>query len=454
VARGISPGLFFFLQQSYNDGSTTLPPEEYSFKIVRKVVNTMAATAKVGLTIKLDGKEFTVNENDVVNGLQYTENGQTKTIDGRIRVICATTKAQNIDPPTCPPDPYLQNYITPTKVIVDYSEENVAKITRINISNITGIGSVVDAETADGVVAVGPGTGFKALNDVLADADPGSIVKLQAGEYGGDDPLLITKDVTLIGEPGATITCPIQISGPEAAPAVEGGEPEPFDPVSVEISGLILTGKATIVVGENVDKFVMTDCVFENHDLTAKTMPILIGNPSKKDLMPLFLDISDNTFGDEGSFAYNTIEVYSPLVDGSHISNNTFTKSNCTHNQINLYGIDNGATVSIDGNHAEMSANMVRIGFKGTPVGTVVMDGNSYDETGDTPEWQGLFLVQPFSKATESFAGVTIHINNTTYPKGTQLGYIYAGSADTPWTTDNKPTFYVDGVKTEVPCAN
>ena len=53
----------------------------------------------------------------------------------------------------------------------------------------------------------------------------------------------------------------------------------------------------------------------------------------------------------------------------------------CTHNQINLYGLDPNANITIENNHAAYSGNMVRIGFIGTPVGTVTMAGNS-------PAWE------------------------------------------------------------------
>ena len=163
--------------------------------------------------------------------------------------------------------------------------------------------------------------------------------------------------------------------------------------------------------------------------------------------------IEGNTFEDEPKSSYNLIDIYAQLMDGSSISNNEFSANSCRHNSISLYGLDNDAEVKICENHAELSINMVRIGFKGTPKGTVYMERNSYDATDETPEYQGLFLVQPYGNKTLSFAGVNIHVVDTTYPAGTQLGYIYAGDKDTPWTDDNKPAIYVDGQKVEVPAA-
>ena len=95
---------------------------------------------------------------------------------------------------------------------------------------------------------------------------------------------------------------------------------------------------------------------------------------------------------------------------------------------------------------------MVRIGFIGTPIGTVIMDSNSYDATDPDPAYAGLFLVQPYGKETLSFSGTTIKVDNTKAPSPIQqIGYIYAGAADTPWTEDNKPVIIVNGKPVTIP---
>ena len=62
------------------------------------------AVAKIGATLKINGVEYPIYEGDIVNNLVYMDNGVEKTITGAIRVISASTAAQNVDPhTTCPP---------------------------------------------------------------------------------------------------------------------------------------------------------------------------------------------------------------------------------------------------------------------------------------------------------------------------------------------------------------
>lgn len=410
------------------------------------------SVAKIGVLLKIDGKEYELYEGDIVNNLAYTEGGQEKTITGAVRVICASTKQQNADPDTCPPDPYVKKYINCTRLIIDNSEENVAKLTRINISNITGLDSVTVADEADGSVVVGSGAQYKQLDAVLADAPDGATIKLAAGEY--EMPLNINKSVSIIGNaPGVVLRGKIDIAAPVAAPVGlpnSGEAPTPAG-IKVEISNVKLTGDAIIKIGDGVDEFVMTSCTFGGHNLTAKTMPILVQSSTTG--APMVMRIENNLFEDENEFSYNLFEVYAKLKTGSCISGNKFSEKCCAHNQISLYGIEDGATILIENNYAVKSANMIRLGFIGTPLGTVVMNRNAYEVTDSDPKWAGLFLVQPFGSKTDSFAGLQIDVNKTSKPEG-QLGYVYAGGKDTPFTESNMPTIYVDGVKAQIPNAS
>lgn len=410
------------------------------------------AVAKIGALLKVDGKEFEVYEGDIVNNLVYTDKGQENTITGKVRVICASTRQQNADPDTCPPDPYVKKYVDVTRLIIDNSEENVAKLTRINIANVVGLGSVTIEDEADGSIVVGPGSQYKQLDAVLADAPEGTTVKLAAGEY--EMPLTVNKSVSIVGNaPGVVLKGKIDISKASTPVAMAAADDAPAaGGIKVEISNVRLTGDATIKIGEGVDEFVMTGCAFGGHNLTEKTMPIHIC--TKDTQVPMLIKIEDNIFEAENQFSYNLMEIYAKLKSGSSISNNKFMDACCTHNQISLYGIDDGATVKIDYNYAYYSANMIRLGFIGTPVGTVEMNKNYYDATDKDPAWQGLFLVQPFGNKTESFAGLKINVNGTKCPANTQLGYVYAGSKDTPFTDTNMPVVTVDGVVVVVPNAS
>lgn len=412
--------------------------------------------ARIGVELTFDDNtSVKINEGNIVRGMAY-KNAQKETVvmdEGAVRVICASTKAQTAGPTDCPPEPYLHKYITPTMFVMDSSDENHAILTRINISDIVSIDSVIDLseKVTEDAIVVGPGPEFKGLDQVVADAEDGAVIQLLPGEYSA--PLVLNKNVNIIGEKGTILSGPITIENNTPATMAEGADAPASETerLSVQIGNVKLTGDALVKVGAGVESFVMTDCVFGGHNIpddTTKVMPIALTSEE-----PTLVIIEGNTFEDEPKSSYNLIDIYAQLMDGSSISNNEFSANSCRHNSISLYGLDNDAEVKICENHAELSINMVRIGFKGTPKGTVYMERNSYDATDETPEYQGLFLVQPYGNKTLSFAGVNIHVVDTTYPAGTQLGYIYAGDKDTPWTDDNKPAIYVDGQKVEVPAA-
>lgn len=408
--------------------------------------------ARIGVELTFaDETSVKINEGDIIRGLTY-KNAQKETVvmdEGAVRVICANTKAQSAGPTDCPPEPYLHKYITPTMFVMDSSDENHAILTRINISDIVSVDSVIDLseKVTEDAIIVGPGPEYKSLDQVLAEAADGAVIQLQAGEYTA--PLNITKNVNIIGEKGTVLSGPIVIENSAPATTAENADASETERLSVQIGNVTLTGDALIKVGAGVETFVLTDSTFGGHNFTGdKVMPIAITSEE-----PILLMIDGNTFEDEDKASYNLIDVYGKLVDGSSISNNKFSAACCRHNCISLYNIEDDAEIRICDNHADYSANMVRIGFKGTPKGTVYMERNSYDTTDENPAYQGLFLVQPYGDKTVSFAGTVIHVVDTTFPAGTQLGYIYASGKDTPWTDDNKPEIYVDGEKVDVPSA-
>lgn len=403
--------------------------------------------AKLGVTLKFeDGSEALVFEGDIVENLAYSDGTGVKLITGAVRVISAATRAQNTGPITCPPEPYVQAYITPNTLVIDSSEENDAILTSISIGSIISVDKVVTAaEAADaGSIVVGPGSQYKTLAEVVSVAPAGAVVKLLEGEY--TDTLNITKSLKLYSAGGAVMKGAITVTGPDptAAAASTTAGTAAAEPLVVHLDGLTLTDDALISIS-NADEFVMENCEVSNYNLTEKTMPIAVKTEN-----PMLLRIENNYFGDQVAYSYNLIDVYAYLKDGSSISGNEFSDQCCSHNQISLYNVDNGAVVNINDNHAAVSKNMIRIGFKGTPTATVIMNGNSYDETDDDPSWAGLFLVQPYGMETVTFAGLTIDVSETIKPAG-QLGYLYAGPNDTPFTETSKPVIIVDGVKIDIP---
>lgn len=380
--------------------------------------------AKVTAQLTIDDKTYTLSEGDIVNDLVYSTSGTEKTISGAVRVLNVSTKANNSIPDDCPPVPYAHRYVSVYAIVIDSSDVYDADLTRINVSNIISIGSVTED---GGKIIVGPGEQYRALSDVVADAEAGATIKLTAGQF--DSALTLTKDIKIEGTSGTVLAGAINVAGTADAP------------VSVEISDLELTEDAIVKIA-NAKEFTMSNCTFQGHNLTAKTMPIAVTSDNAIKLV-----IEGNTFGEENEFSYNLIDVYGKLADGSSISNNVFQVGSCTHNTISLYNVDDDANVTIDNN----TNAAIRIGFKGEPNCTVTLDGNSYVAC-DDPDYDGLLLVQPYNTQTTSFAGTTLNINNTIKPADdTQLYYLYAGANDTKFTDDNKPTIYVDGVLDEDP---
>lgn len=386
------------------------------------------ATAKLGVSLKLEnGNVIELHEGDIVNDLVYRNSGIENTISGAIRVIDANTRSNSSLPDDCPPEPYAHRYITVPSMVIDSSDVYDADLKRVSIASILSIGSVVEN---GGAITVGVGGQYKALSEIIASADAGSVINLQDGEF--TESLDITKSLKIVGSANTVISGKLNIVGDTS---------ENAEPVKVELSGVKLSGDA-IISASNAQEVIMDGCIFEGHNLTAKTMPVAVTTEN-----PMKLVIENCTFGDQNNFSYNLIDVYGKLANGSSISNNTFSNASCSHNQISLYGVEDGAVVNINNNKCARSANLVRIGFKGEPNCTVNMIGNSYDATDDNDEWAGLFLVQPYGTQTTSFAKTTINVEKTTMSNpGGQLCYLYAGTNDTQFTDDNKPTIIVDGV--------
>ena len=106
----------------------------------------MVTMMKPYIEINFDnGINYIIKEGDVLTGLQYTENNTIKTIDGKVRVINGVlTSIPSNRPTTCPPEPYLQNYMKSTDLILDTSEENSAELKKIPVSSIIAIKEVND----------------------------------------------------------------------------------------------------------------------------------------------------------------------------------------------------------------------------------------------------------------------------------------------------------------------
>lgn len=166
----------------------------------------------------------------------------------------------------------------------------------------------------------------------------------------------------------------------------------------------------------------------------------------------LKLDIEGCYFGSNDRTMYNLMELNTQLMDGSVIKDCYFAKDCCTHNAINIYAVDDNATITIENNHFEKSANASRIGIKGNKTATINYINNTYDET-DTSEdniWAGLVIIQPYAKDTESFKNITINIDRTKNKSAIkQVVYGFSNATDSKWEDIGTPVIYVDKEKIE-----
>ena len=145
------------------------------FPYKKGVLNMAGAIAKLGVTLTFDNvATVTLYEGDLVKGLKYTVNGVESSLDGRVRVIRAVTRANSTVPSTCPPEPYVSQYITATALVIDVSEQYDADLVAVQINQITGIDSVNDVE-ANFVI---DGKPFATLEDAVNAASAGSTITL------------------------------------------------------------------------------------------------------------------------------------------------------------------------------------------------------------------------------------------------------------------------------------
>lgn len=160
------------------------------------------ATAKLGVLLKFDnGNSLLVRENDILTNIVYRKGKIDATLDeGRVRVICARTTAQTGGPTDCPPEPYTQNFITPTQLIIDYSDENYAKIERINVADLVSIDSAASPEEIEDAATItvgGENSEYKTLSAAIAALERGDIQGTIKMEEDVCENLTIKGDVTI-----------------------------------------------------------------------------------------------------------------------------------------------------------------------------------------------------------------------------------------------------------------
>ncbi|MCM1230113.1 MAG: hypothetical protein NC489_08270 [Ruminococcus flavefaciens] len=415
------------------------------------------AVARIGaiLTFK-DGSTAVVNEGDCVTGLRYVYGKKEYTLDGCVRVVCARTTTCNAGPSTCPPEPYVQNYVTPTQLIIDSSTEHHAVMTKVNVADILSIESVQSHDPDESII-VGVGPQYRPLADVLDAAEKDSIIFLQGDTFEGDitvknNVVLMCDDKTVLAGAvrfegsgvivGGTVTGPVSM---HPATAEEGADPVP---ACITLSGVELTDKATLEVYA-IDQLTVDSCYFHDHTFDA-TKGYMIRMRTETNMV---IDISGNTFGNEPAASYNYIECLAKLGDGSRIANNIGLETCCVHNMMGLYNAQDGATITIE-NNEYFNADFLRIGFKGNVQGvTVAVKDNVLGPcVRPDPKYNGYICVQPYGTATTSFKGVTIEMDDNQCDVE-QEAYLLTTSTTIAWTKETMPTFKSNGKTHALPCA-
>ena len=219
----------------------------------------------------------------------------------------------------------------------------------------------------------------------------------------------------------------------------------------IVITGFTLTNESLIDL-KGAKSVVFRNCKFTDMAL-ANSKNYLINN-SVANSEGLLIQIEGCYFGTNNNTSsnnmYNLFELNSKLKDGSYVKNCYFAADVCVHNIINLYDVEDNATIYIENNHFEKSINACRVGFKGAPQNvTVILNNNVYDETDSDPNYAGLLIIQPYGTATTSLGGVTIKINKTKYTNkdnnNTQLFYVWYYPGEPEIRGELAPTVYVDG---------
>lgn len=181
------------------------------------------------------------------------------------------------------------------------------------------------------------------------------------------------------------------------------------------------------------------NCRFYGLEPAAKTMGVILSCDTK-------LIVEGCFFGKCGEKLYNFFELNGKLADGSSISNNYFVWGCCSHNEVNIYNVVDGANVNVNNNYI----GSIRIGTKGAAKDvTINFKSNEYNLS-DNPDsfWASLIVIQPYASQTSSFNGVTVNVDGTkTALADDKLVCIFCnptGDTKFNWQT-NYPILYVNG---------
>lgn len=288
------------------------------------------------------------------------------------------------------------------------------------------------------------------LSSVLSSIEDGQVISVPATTEGTEaTPIEFSKSVTIKG-------AKTEVSALDESRANDSIEEETVlgavttkEDVNISLIGVAVTGNIDISTGSK--EIGMRNCKMVNIVPTAaKTYPVLISSKTNPDSIKL--EVRDCYFGNvkkdpekDNYNIYNYFEISKPLIDGSIIENCYFAKEACTHNLINIYDVEDGATITIRNCVFEYSANAIRIGIKGDKHCTINIENCTYLDTCND-DYAGLFFIQPYASKTTDMSHITINVKGTVNKSNNkQLWYKYAGKSDMQFDEFNVPTVIVDG---------
>lgn len=403
--------------EKYNSMITSVPAREIiekeNVKDVSRIRYSLKYSAKFEIKLT-DGttNEFTLNEGDDIVGLEYLSDGKEATINARLVAM-----------------KYNSSLIPTDLVLIANGKIKVIEVLRVK--NVAGT-----------VVPIANGTD---VSEAIKAATNGAL-SISTGTFATN--VLVDKDMTISGAK-AGIPATLRSARQAKDETVLTGTIKVSNGANVTLDGVTLSSDATIDT-TGAGSVTLKNCVVSDIVPTLdKTF--LIKNAASDSGV---LAITDCYFGknqDNGSKKmYNLFELNGVLKDGTVFEGNYFEEGCSTHNDINIYAVEEGATITIRNNTWEKSANGIRIGIKGEPKCTINIEGNRYMTTDADPVYAGLLIVQPYNKATTSLANAVINISDTTFDGAVdgedyQLYYMYAGANDMQLTPSKVPTITVDG---------
>ena len=367
----------------------------------------------------------TITIGDAVSGLNYTISSQDRTITGtvtnityRIAGASSNSKSSTLK---------LTDTLVPEMMYVMMVNGDVRMVPIRQIKDVGHQQTTI--------------TSIESISEVLANVEDGDIVKLPSGEI--TTPIELSKSITLCGANAGISAasgdrCNENLDGETVISSLNVSEG-----VSVSFDGLAFTGDAYIQLKGSEDVNINNCKMVGVTPYTKKSHAIHLASSS-----PATIHITNCYFGSnpstESMDMYHIFELYGFLTNNSTISNNYFAKGCCRHNIISIYGIEDGARIFISGNVFEYSGNAIRLGMKGAPDCTVMIEKNTYYETDSNEDYAGLFCIQPYGLLTETFEKCVIMCNNTKRKDSGRLFYLWYGTNDTQITSSKKPTVYVN----------